>query len=107
MNREQERMRRRTIWAATLVAVSTMAAALVSTAQAQPLPSSREALQYSYAPLVKKVSPAVVNIYTATTARAPQRRVPFPLPGMPQEGGNRVQNALGSGVMVKPDGLIV
>ena len=97
----------RTIWTATLVAVSTMAAAVAGVAQAQQLPSSREALQYSYAPLVKKVTPAVVNIYTAVTARAPQRRMPFPFPGMPQEGGNRVQNALGSGVMVKPDGLIV
>src|SRR5471030_1632184 len=101
-------MRRRTIWAATLVAVSTTVAVFAGTAQAQPLPSSRDSLQFSYAPLVKKVSPAVVNIYTATTtARAPQRRLPFPFPGMPQDGGNRVQNSLGSGVLVKSDGLIV
>jgi serine protease Do len=82
------------------------AAALGGGAQAQPLPSSRTDLQFSYAPLVKKVSPAVVNIYTATTARV-QRRVPFPFPGMPQEGGTRVQNSLGSGVLVKADGLII
>ena len=88
----------------TIVAV----AAFAGTVEAQPLPSSRDALQFSYAPLVKKVSPAVVNIYTATTtARAPQRRLPFPFPGVPQDGGNRVQNSLGSGVLVKPDGLIV
>jgi len=77
----------------------------VSSALAQPLPSSRSDLQFSYAPLVKKVSPAVVNIYTATTTRV-QRRFPFPMPGMPHED-SRVQNALGSGVLVKPDGLIV
>ncbi|MGE5149323.1 MAG: Do family serine endopeptidase [Rhodospirillaceae bacterium] len=72
---------------------------------AQPLPTSRSDLAYSFAPVVKKVSPAVVNIYTTTTARV-QRRLLFPFPGMPQEG-QRVQNSLGSGVLVKPDGLIV
>jgi Do/DeqQ family serine protease len=82
------------------------AAALPPTAQAQGLPNSRTELAYSYAPLVKKVSPAVVNIYTTTTARV-QRRLPFPFPGMPQQGGERVQNSLGSGVLVRPDGLIV
>ncbi|MBM3649398.1 MAG: Do family serine endopeptidase [Alphaproteobacteria bacterium] len=75
---------------------------------AQPLPSSRSDLAYSYAPLVKRVSPAVVNIYTTTTARV-QRRLPFPFPGMPlpPQAGERVQNSLGSGVLVRPDGLIV
>jgi serine protease Do len=74
---------------------------------AQPLPNSRAELSYSFAPLVKKVSPSVVNIYTTTTARV-QRRLPFPfpIPGMPQDG-QRIQNSLGSGVVVKPDGLII
>jgi Do/DeqQ family serine protease len=72
---------------------------------AQPLPTSRSELAYSFAPVVKKVSPAVVNIYTTTTARV-QRRLPFPFPGMPQDG-QRMQNSLGSGVLVKADGLIV
>src|SRR5215813_15176591 len=71
---------------------------------AQPLPTDRSDLAYSYAPLVKRVSPAVVNIYTTTTARV-QRRLMFPIPGMPP--GDRVQNSLGSGVLVRPDGLIV
>ena len=74
-------------------------------ALAQALPTDRSDLAYSYAPLVKRVSPAVVNIYTTTTARV-QRRLPFPFPGMPQ-AGERVQNSLGSGVLVRPDGLIV
>ncbi|WP_421997618.1 Do family serine endopeptidase [Reyranella sp.] len=78
------------------------------TVTAQPLPSDRSDLAYSYAPLVKRVSPAVVNIYTTTTARAP-RRLPFPFPGMPlpPQAGERVQNSLGSGVVVNADGLIV
>ncbi len=78
----------------------------VSPAPAQPLPTDRGDIPFSYASLVKKVSPAVVNIYTTTTARV-QRRLPFPFPGMPQDGGTRVQNSLGSGVLVKAGGLII
>jgi Do/DeqQ family serine protease len=89
-------------WAIIGVAV---ALATAGTVLAQPLPTSRSDLAYSFAPLVKRVSPAVVNIYTTTTARA--RRLPFPFPGMPQQEGQRVQNSLGSGVLVQADGLIV
>jgi Do/DeqQ family serine protease len=89
-------------WAIIGVAI---ALATAGTVLAQPLPTSRSDLAYSFAPLVKRVSPAVVNIYTTTTARA--RRLPFPFPGMPQQEGQRVQNSLGSGVLVKADGLIV
>src|SRR3954470_2888019 len=85
-----------------LLALGSLAPGQVS---AQPLPSSRSELSYSFAPIVKRVSPAVVNIYTTTTARV-QRRLPFPFPGMPQDG-QRVQNSLGSGVLVKADGLII
>ena len=81
-------------------------ASVAPAALAQGLPNSRSELAYSFAPLVKRVSPAVVNIYTTTTARV-QRRLPFPFPGMPQQGGERVQNSLGSGVLVGADGLIV
>ncbi len=81
-----------------------VALAAAGPAVAQPLPTSRSDLAYSFAPLVKRVSPAVVNIYTTATMRT--RRLPFPFPGMPQEG-QRVQNSLGSGVLVKSDGLIV
>ena len=86
---------------ALLAALATGAAPVV----AQPLPSDRSEFAFSYAPLVKRVSPAVVNIYTTTTARV-QRRLLFPFPGTPQ-AGERVQNSLGSGVLVRPDGLIV
>src|SRR5712664_3819585 len=96
-------MSRRAILAVALMIGAT--AATDPVAFAQPLPSDRSELAYSYAPLVKRVSPAVVNIYTTTTAKV-QRRLPFPFPGMPQ-AGERVQNSLGSGVLVRPDGLIV
>jgi serine protease Do len=88
-----------------LVALLALGSLLPGQASAQPLPSSRSDLSYSFAPIVKRVSPAVVNIYTTTTARV-QRRLPFPFPGMPQDG-QRMQNSLGSGVLVKADGLIV
>ncbi len=94
-------MVRRALAAVGLAVATTMAVS----AGAQPLPNDRAELAYSYSSLVKRVSPAVVNIYTATTARV-QRRLPFPFPGMPQDG-QRVQNSLGSGVVVKGDGLIV
>src|SRR3954462_4536143 len=98
-------MWRRFLMAMALIGSTAMAG--LPAAVAQPLPNSRSDLAYSSAPLVKKVSPAVVNIYTTTTARV-QRRLPFPFPfpGMPQDG-QRVQNSLGSGVLVKADGLIV
>ena len=97
------------VWRSVLAALALaagLAAAGLPGASAQPLPTSRSDLAFSYAPLVKKVSPAVVNIYTATTTRV-QRRYPFPIPGNPQGTNERVQNALGSGVIVKADGTIV
>lgn len=90
---------------AAMILIGGAAMADAPVAVAQPLPSARSELAYSYAPLVKRVSPAVVNIYTTTSARV-QRRLPFPFPGVPQ-AGERVQNSLGSGVIVRPDGLIV
>src|SRR6195256_2598920 len=97
-------MIRRAILAGTLLSGG-MVRAAPGGALAHALLNDRSELAYSYAPLVKKVSPAVVNIYTTTTAKV-QRRLPFPFPGMPQ-AGERVQNSLGSGVLVRPNGLIV
>lgn len=77
------------------------------------MPPSREAMHYSYAPIVKHAAPAVVNVYVRTRV---QTAVPplFDDPwfrqffgdgfGMPRE---RVQNSLGSGVIVSPDGIVV
>ena len=77
------------------------------------LPRSREEIQLSYAPLVRKVAPAVVNIYTKRVIQ--QRQSPFANDPFfrrffgeafsgPQK---RVQNSLGSGVIVRPEGIIV
>jgi len=98
--------------------VAVLAAACVactSLAQAQRKipPPSREVAQYSFAPIVKQAAPAVVNVYVRTRVRtftSPFADDPFfrrffgEQFGMPQE---RVQNSLGSGVIVSPEGVVV
>jgi serine protease Do len=93
-----------------------LAAALVvglaQAALAQAVPQSREQLQLSFAPVVKQVSPAVVNIYTRKVVRTASPLFADPFfrqffgnqMGLPQE---RVQRSLGSGVIVKSDGTVV
>lgn len=80
------------------------------------IPDSRTQITLSYAPLVRQVAPAVVNIYTR---RVVTRRVsPFASDPFFQQFfgdslgfGNmtrrQVESALGSGVIVESDGLIV
>jgi Do/DeqQ family serine protease len=82
-------------------------------AQQRIPPPTREAVQFSFAPIVKRVAPAVVNVYVR--GRVQTFLSPFaddPLLrrffgerfGMPAE---RMQNSLGSGVIVSPDGVVV
>lgn len=76
------------------------------------VPTSSAQISLSFAPLVKEASPAVVNIYARRIVQS--RRRPFD--GDPFFGGlfrdfgtprPRVQNSLGSGVIVSPDGFVV
>ena len=78
------------------------------------VPPSDAALRYSFAPLVKRVSPAVVNVYAS---RVVQQRV-SPFMDDPffrrffggSEGGaprTRVQQSLGSGVIIDAAGIVV
>jgi serine protease Do len=78
------------------------------------VPGSADAITLSFAPLVKKAAPAVVNIFTR---KAVTRRV-SPLVDDPffrrffgdtfqQRPRERVETSLGSGVIVDSDGLIV
>lgn len=77
-------------------------------ALAQPTrsaPESAVAMKASFAPVVKKAAPAVVNISSKRTVR--QQPDPFWQLfglGVPQE---RVAQSLGSGVIVRSDGVIV
>jgi Do/DeqQ family serine protease len=79
------------------------------------VPSHPSQIEYSYAPLIKKVAPAVVNIYTKRIIRRSQGS-PFGGSIFEQLFGDRFsmggprereQNALGSGVIVGEDGIVV
>lgn len=82
--------------------------------QAQ-VPTSKASMTLTFAPIVKKAAPAVVNIYTRKMVR--QRVAPlFEDPIFQQFFGQnlpqgltrkRVEGSLGSGVLVKPEGVIV
>lgn len=76
------------------------------------VPDGIEQLQYSFAPLVKRVSPAVVNVYV--THRVKEFVSPFDESYLREFFGDdyagpreRLQNSLGSGVIVSADGLVV
>jgi Do/DeqQ family serine protease len=80
-------------------------------AQQREVPQSRDAVRLSYAPIVKRTAPAVVNVYVRGRT---QVQTQFDDPffrrffgerfGMPQE---RLQSSLGSGVIVSADGIVV
>ena len=114
-------MNNRTV-AALLVAalVALWASASPSTAAAaeKRTPSSKPQIEYSYAPLVKRAAPAVVNVYSRKVARTRQFSPLFDDPFFRRFFGKgfgmgfdkprqRVQNSLGSGVIVGAEGLIV
>lgn len=92
------------------------APALALHAQDKALPETSMQMKLSFAPLVKKVAPAVVNIYAKRTVSNVFRN-PFaddPLFGMLFDrhmfGGRtreQVESALGSGVIVTEEGLVV
>ncbi len=80
------------------------------------VPQNQQQLQLSFAPVVKQVAPAVVNIYTkrqvTVRSRSPFFNDPFfslfmrddMFGGMTRE---RVESSLGSGVITSADGLVV
>ena len=104
-------------WSTILLAV-VAALGLVQAADAQAparaLPESRGAMLQSFAPLVKRTAPAVVNVFTRKVVReqasSPLFNDPFfrrffgDQPGGEQQ---REQNSLGSGVIVRKDGIVV
>jgi Do/DeqQ family serine protease len=79
-------------------------------AQDRVVPPSAEVLRFSYAPIVKRVTPAVVTVSAAKTMenRNPLMDDPFFRRFFgPQFGGPREQRSLGSGVIVDAGGLVV
>jgi Do/DeqQ family serine protease len=95
--------------AAILLAVPSVGAE----AQQRVVPKSAVGIRESFAPLVKLAAPAVVNVYVRH--RVEQMVSPFfndpffgqlfgERFGVPRE---RIQNSLGSGVLVSPEGVVV
>nr|WP_298681930.1 Do family serine endopeptidase [uncultured Dongia sp.] len=82
----------------------------------ETVPTTQAQIDLTFAPLVKAAAPAVVNIYTRTVVKERATSPFFDDPffrqffgdqfksGQPKE---RVQGSLGSGVIVRTDGLIV
>jgi Do/DeqQ family serine protease len=103
----------------TLVLVAALALPGVAAAQTMQVPRSQAEISLGFVPVVKRAAPAVVNIYTRKVV---ERRVsPFAgdpfferffgdlfgnsFPGGPTR--KRIQNSLGSGVIVDPSGIVV
>ncbi len=78
----------------------------------QIVPQSMFQMQLTFAPVVKKVAPAVVNVYARSVVQQ-QMNPMFADPlfqrffGVTPQMRQRVQQSLGSGVIVRSDGLIL
>jgi Do/DeqQ family serine protease len=106
----------RLIWLASAVvlAAAPFAAAAQDRGVERRVPSSANELRLSYAPVVQRAAPAVVNVYAAkmVTVRNPLFDDPifrrfFGVPDGRGGPGEQVQRSLGSGVIVDPSGLVV
>jgi Do/DeqQ family serine protease len=90
-----------------LIALLCLAGLLAAPANAQTVPTDAAQMRLSFAPIVRKAGPAVVNVYSRRVVR--QQVDPF----FQMFGGGmglsreRIAQSLGSGVIVRPDGVIV
>ncbi|HEV7385245.1 MAG TPA: trypsin-like peptidase domain-containing protein, partial [Phenylobacterium sp.] len=103
-------MRAHRVLIPTLALVAACGTSAASLAQALPsegprvVPASALSMKQSFAPIVRRAAPAVVNISSKRTVR---QQDPFWSRfgvGVPRE---RVEGSLGSGVIVRSDGVIV
>jgi hypothetical protein len=76
------------------------------------VPASPNEVRLSYAPIVQRAAPAVVNVYAAKTVTVRNRLLDDPIfrrffgvPDGPGGPGEQVQRSLGSGVLVDAAGL--
>src|SRR6516225_5345741 len=91
-----------------------LVSALVATpalAQDRRVPTSAAELRLSYAPIVQRVQPAVVNVYAAKVVQNRNPLLDDPIFrrffGVPGQQQDQVQRSLGSGVIVDSSGLVV
>ncbi len=98
---------------AVLSGIVSVGAPPAAEAQQKLPPPSREVAQYSFAPIVRKAAPAVVNVYVRSRVQAFNspfaddpifRRLFGNQFGEPSE---RVQSSLGSGVIIDAAGIVV
>jgi Do/DeqQ family serine protease len=94
---------------AALIAVLTVMAASTASAQERQAPTSLAQIEYSFAPIVKRIAPAVVNVYATHVVENQNPFLSDPFfrqffGGMPRK---QVARSLGSGVIVDPSGLVV
>ena len=102
------------ICAVVLLAAGLSVVAPATAEQWRIVPESSTQIQYSFAPIVKRITPAVVNVYASRLveqSQSPFISDPFfrrffggPDLGAPTQ---RVQRSLGSGVIVDPSGIII
>jgi Do/DeqQ family serine protease len=91
-------------------AITVAAIAAPAVAQDRRVPSSGTELRLSYAPIVQRVTPAVVNVYAARTVQNDNPLLNDPIFRRFFGGGQmqpQQQRSLGSGVIVDPAGLVV
>ena len=79
--------------------------------QDRRVPVSPAEMRLSYAPIVQRVQPAVVNVYAAKMVQNRNPLLDDPIFrrffGVPGQQPEQMQRSLGSGVMVDPSGLVV
>jgi Do/DeqQ family serine protease len=95
---------------ATFAALMTVSIVTQGVAQDRRVPASTSELRMSYAPIVQRVTPAVVNVYAAKTVRNNNPLFDDPIFRRFFGGGQlqpQQQRSLGSGVIVDPSGLVV
>jgi len=94
------------------IALAAVLAPGLTHAASSAAPQSMPQVQLTFAPVVKRVAPAVVNVYSRSVVQA-QVNPLFADPlfqrffGATPEMRQRVQQSLGSGVIVRSDGVIV
>ncbi len=98
----------------TLFVAHILAAGPVLAAAPELVPNSRQQVTLTFAPIVKKASPAVVNVYTRRVLKqqvSPLFNDPFfrqffgdQFAAVPRE---RVESSLGSGVIVRGSGVVI
>lgn len=85
-------------------------------AQEKQVPETREDITFSFAPVVKRTAPAVVNIFSKRVTKGQRSVSPLfddPLfrrffgDSFGKKPEERTQSSLGSGVVVSPNGLVI